>query len=146
MAVSYTIDTASGLSSSAVSGLLARLPDFAQTVNGLAAPDLLISIWEPSALASSIIEEAFGFRPKLEVDFRVDDLRDGAAAVDRILRATAALLRDTAEDTALLLNGESVVLTRLQGRLLLYSIPRFWTDVRLKLMPEPSGFMDPVIL
>ncbi len=66
--------------------------------------------------------------------------------VDRILRATASFLQETAEDLSLRLNGENPVLTRLGGRLTLYAIPQFWTDTRLKLMPEPRSFTEPVIL
>lgn len=146
MAITYTLDTASSLDSIEVSALLARLPDFTRTDEGMIAPDVQIWIDTPTPLSASIVEEAFEFLPRLQIYFRLDNLGDGPAAVDRVLMATATLLRETQADTSLLMNGEHVILTRLHGRLLLNSIPRLWTDARVKMMPEPNAFTDPRIL
>jgi hypothetical protein len=146
MAISYTIHTAADLNAGAVSDLLARLPDFTRTAQGVTTSDLQISINEPTPLAMSIIREAFQFRPRLEVDFRLDNLGDRQAALDRILAATAMLLRETPADISLLFNSEGVILTRLRGQLRLNSRPEFWTDARVKLMPEPHEFTAPMIL
>jgi hypothetical protein len=146
MAIGYAIHTAANLNAGSVSDLLARLPDFTRTAHGVTTPDLQISIDEPTPLATSIIAEAFQFRPRLEVDFRLDNLGDRQAALSRILAATAMLLRETPADISLLLNSESVVLTRLSGLLRLNSRPGFWTDARVKLMPEPHEFTAPMTL
>jgi hypothetical protein len=146
MAVSYTIDSAAELQPEGACKLLTRLSDFSRTAQGIRAPDLHVWVGKPTALKISIIEEAFAFVPKLEVDFRIDSLGDGQAALDRILRATCAFLLETTEDVSLLFNGEQVVMTRLRGRLLLNTRPGFWTEARLNLMPQPHSFSDPLTL
>ena len=146
MSISYSICSAAHLETSAVVASFARLPGFQRTGEGVSAPDLQISIREPSDLNASIIEEAFAFRPRLFVGFRPDKFCDGQLVMDRVLMATAALMRETVEDLSLLLNGEDVILTRLQGKLVLYARPEFWTEARAKLFPEPHSFAEPLLL
>ncbi|MEY4582142.1 MAG: hypothetical protein RL701_6845 [Pseudomonadota bacterium] len=146
MAVYYTLDIATEMTLQAVAECVARTGEFTRADKQLSAPDLQISIRKPTSTKISIIEEAFHYRPDLEVDFRLDNLGDRPRAVARVLTGVAAVLRESRADLSLLLNGEEVVLTRLGGKLQLNSIPGFWSEEHLLLMPSQHGLVSPVTL
>jgi hypothetical protein len=80
----------------------------------------------------SIIEEEFGFVPNITIWFRLNWDADFEKA-DRItIRVTIELLRQSSED-AVLLNGDSTVLQRLGGNLLLNDAFNPWIT---ELLPE----------
>lgn len=137
MSLEYSLALAGDLAAERVCELLAQGGELTAHGGQLQAPELTISIADPSALSRQIIEEAFAFTPALELTFRLDKFKDREQALRRILSSVGELLRTLSVDLSLLFNGEAVVLTRIAGRLELNGIPGFWGPDRLGLMPEP---------
>jgi hypothetical protein len=79
----------------------------------------------------SAVEEAFGFSPNVRVGFRfrydVDYDKD-YARFKRLMLQVTTLLLEQAQDAVLLFNGETIVLQRFGGKLVLNADYHVWDD------------------
>ncbi len=81
----------------------------------------------------SLIEEEFGFVPDICIWFRINSNADREKADQIMIQVTVELLRQISEDAVLLFNGESIVLQRRGGNLLLNDAFNPWIT---ELLPE----------
>ena len=94
---------------------------------------MLVGANHPIELPQSLIEEEFGFVPHIYIWFRINSNADREKARRIMIRVTVELLRQISEDAVLLFNGESIVLQRLGGNLLLNDAFNPWIT---ELLPE----------
>ena len=94
----------------------------------LGGPALWISAGVQTARWRALMEEAFHFSPNLSVPFRLDPNAPEYRQGDRLMMRAALLLLEHGQEGALLFNGESIVLQRLKGHLVLNEDFGGWTD------------------
>ncbi len=86
----------------------------------LERPGIQVSAIPSPELRQSVIEEEFGgFRPTIFVLFRIFPNADYEGGIRILRQATMELLRQVPGDAVLLFNGETIVLQRLGGKLML---------------------------
>jgi hypothetical protein len=141
MALEYTLLLQEPAQPAEAAARLVASGDFAARDDGITAPDLLVWVRAPGAL-SELIEDEFGFVPRVQVSFRIDRDGDADAARLRIIRACGALLQAGRSDAVLLFNDDNVVLLREQGRLLLNRELGFWSEARRALLGLPHELED----
>jgi hypothetical protein len=79
-----------------------------------------------SSLGRSIIEDAFGFRPTKNLTFRIDKFDDYDEGIINMLCVCSAVIKELSGDCVLLENGDTPLLLRRGGRMLLQSRDPFW--------------------
>lgn len=100
----------------------------------LHGPALQIFTLSQSDLRKSVIEDAFHFRPTLSIGFRIDSNasdQDYETGKHLLIRVVVALLQQSPGAAVLLFNGETVLLQRLDERIVLNQDWREWTSYDL---------------
>jgi hypothetical protein len=140
MALEYTLEIAGQTQISELAKRLCSVPEYQQAAEGVIAPGLQVHIGRPNSLEIEMIEEEFRFTPTASVMFRRDKEFEPVAARTSLLRGCVALLEGSTDDAVLLFNGETVILLRRNGRLVLNPVEGFWTDEALAVIPTPIEF------
>lgn len=140
MSLEYTLTIAEGLQRRRQAELLSRDSDYRLDGQRVIAPSLQIDLNEPGPLESMTISEEFGFKPKTSITFRLDKEAEPEAARARLIRGCFALLGHSNDDAVLLFNGETVILLRRHGRLVLATVEGFWTQEVLAQVPVAYEF------
>lgn len=87
--------------------------------NWLVGAGVIVGAIKSTELNQSILEEEFcGFRPTVSVWFEIDKF-NYEEGMNTLRQATMEVLRQVPGDAVLLFNGETIVLQRLGGRLIL---------------------------
>lgn len=95
----------------------------------LLGPALWVSAVEATpGWSTAEVEEAFHFRPTLSVGFRLDPNSDDYEESYHLLLRAVLLLLEHGRDAVLLFNGETIVLQRLAGQLVLNADYRVWKE------------------
>ena len=128
MSMQYSLSVAGITPIAAVSKLLASAPSFRRAQGMIVAPGLLVEIIEPRPLAIETVKDEFGFAPDVDIVFRPNSVDDPVATRACLIEGCMALLNGHAHDAVLLFNGETVVLLRRDGELVLNRIEGFWTE------------------
>lgn len=128
MSMKYSLLVAGLTPTAAVSKLLASVPSFRREQGTIVAPGLLVDIVEPRPLAIEMVEDEFGFAPDVDIAFQRNCVDDPVATRTCLIQGCMALLDGHANDAVLLFNGETVVLLRRDGELVLNRIEGFWTE------------------
>jgi hypothetical protein len=131
VALTYRLEVAADLEPRHALRLLADGLGLDSEASELYGTGILVGAMTPPAQGQDLTEEEFGFRPSLDVWFRLDpNVPDGAyvEAKRRLIRAAMIVLRHTSGDAVLLFNGEQVLLRRRTGRLLLNATWREWVS------------------
>lgn len=140
MSLEYTLAIAGVQQHSKLAGLLSRVSDYRLDSDGVTALGLHIDLVEPGPLESQTVSEEFGFQPRVSITFRLDKEAEPVAIRTRLLRGCLALLADCTDDAVFLFNGETVILLRRNGRLVLNPVEGFWTKEAIALVPTPYEF------
>jgi hypothetical protein len=140
MALEYSMKIAGSTQCAALAERLCSLPEYRQVAEGVIAPGLQVHIGRPGPLEIEMIEEEFGFTPTASVTFRRDKDAEPVAVRTRLLRGSLSLLEGGTNDTVLLFNGETVILLRRNGKLVLNPLEGFWTEEVLAVIPTPHEF------
>ena len=140
MALEYSLKIGGSTQYAALAERLCVVPEYRQVAGGVIAPGLQVHIGQPGPLEIQMIEEEFGFTPTASVTFRRDKDAEPVAVRTRLLRGCISLLEGGTDDTVLLFNGETVILHRRNGRLVLNPVKEFWTDEILTVIPTPHEF------
>jgi len=85
----------------------------------LRGPAAIIGAFSKRPLGQSVIAEEFGFRPTIDVWFRISPKEEYQIGKNTVLRATVELLSKLSGDAVLLFNGEELVLQRIGMQLLI---------------------------
>ncbi|MFE1748096.1 SitI3 family protein [Coleofasciculus sp. H7-2] len=88
-------------------------------------------------IRQSVIEEAFGFRPTIDVWFQINSNVNYEGGKHTLLWVTIELLRQISGDAVLLFNGESIIFQRLAGQLLLNEDWHDWATSHLSEVTLP---------
>ncbi len=80
---------------------------------------------------SQCVKEAFGFINCVSISFRINPTPEYDLRLIGILRVTSVIMQHCSEDCVLLLNGEIIVLQRIQNKLFLNQDFGKWTDIEL---------------
>jgi hypothetical protein len=83
----------------------------------LRAAGIWIGIQNREPSGQQIIQDAYGFRPTVVINFEIYDREDTEAGKQLMVRAVLALLGRMPGDAVLLFNGEHTVLQRIGGKL-----------------------------
>jgi len=89
-----------------------------------------------------IVEDAFGFRPTVEVDLELARMSApgfNEGALNRV-RVVDWLLNNVEGDALLLVNPDLPVLLRRNGKIWLREDRRFWSEAHLSLLTVPYGW------
>lgn len=124
----YSLSVAGIAPTAAASKLLALAPSFRPGHGAIVAPGLLVEIVKPRPLAIKTVKDEFGFTPDVDIVFQPNSVEDPAATRACLIEGCMALLAGHANDAVLLFNGETVVLLRRKGLLVLNRIEGFWTE------------------
>ncbi|MGK7876561.1 MAG: SitI3 family protein [Xenococcaceae cyanobacterium] len=100
---------------------------------------VLIGAIKESTLARSQIEEEFGFRPTIDVRFRINPKEEYQIGKRTVLRATIELLSKITGDAVLLHNGENLVLKRIKEKLILNKEWGNWNPMDLAELSQNAG-------
>jgi hypothetical protein len=138
MALEYRLRIATSLEPSQVLRSLSLLHSLETRSGQLSGPGVIaIQVSPVSERGSSVIRDAFGFSPTVDITFRLEKLENLDAGVRTVIRATLELLRETAGEVVMLFNGEDVVLLRKDGLLVLNNAWDFWSQARLAQVTLP---------
>ncbi|WP_375770699.1 SitI3 family protein [Archangium gephyra] len=135
MAIDYFLELATRLTTTRALELLSsRFPGLVWGEDRFFLFDASVTIHatEPGTLAKEIIADAFHFTPALTVGFRYPKDPEQYDGFRKILLDAALLLLEHAQDAVLLVNGESIVLQRLGGKLTFNSEHSMWDEDWLK--------------
>jgi hypothetical protein len=103
----------------------------------LEQPGVQVCAIKNSELGQSVIEEWFGFRPTISVLFRIFTNEDYEGGKHTLQQATMELLRQVPGDAVLLFNGETIVLQRIGGQLVLNQGWGNWNASEMAAMTLP---------
>lgn len=130
MALEYTLSLGTELSPGEV---LARMfGEHAAVVSSRANSPSTLELPEFLALAArlaqgdSVLKDALGIDPTVSVLFRLDKFGDLEKAKARVLAATLALAHAVRSDFVLLFNGETIILLRRGGVVVINERAGFW--------------------
>jgi hypothetical protein len=135
MSLNYDLEIATSLNPKQVLQIIVDELGFTWCEQGnLQGPQVAVSAISQSPLGQSVIEEGFGFRPKIHLSFWISshaNEEEGRIARQSVIRAVMTILRYESGDAVLLFNGENLLLQRLNGNLILNSVWKEWTSYYL---------------
>ncbi|AGC41587.1 hypothetical protein MYSTI_00228 [Myxococcus stipitatus DSM 14675] len=99
-------------------------------------PGFLLAAGPVASMSQAMVEESLGFAPSVDLQFWLD-ARHRHAAMTAVLQGVLAVLLHIPGDATLLFGGETVLLLRRHGELLLDSSTGVWTPERLALVSTP---------
>jgi len=83
------------------------------------------SVFPESRLGRSIMRDAFGVDPKLQILFRLDAVEGLDTGMSKMTRVCVVILKGTSGDCVLLANGDTPILLRKGGRVVLQADPNW---------------------
>lgn len=122
MATEYDLNISTDLKPAYIVQIIAGELDLERNGDDyIITPSLFITATEKEHTSADYYSRLFGFRPNMLMGFRLQPKLPEGERIGRqeMLRAVMALLRHEAGDAVLLLNGERLILQRLDGRLVL---------------------------
>jgi len=140
MAIEYTLEIAGPAQCDTLATRLCSIPGYRCTTEGVISSGLHVYISQPGPLEVEMTKEEFGFTPTASVTFRRDKEADPVMVRMSLLRGCMALLEENTEGAVLLFNGETVILLRRNGKLVLNPVDGFWTDEVIVLISAPYEF------
>lgn len=102
----------------------------------IAGPGFLLAAGVVAPRSKEMVEETLGFSPSVDLQFWLDDSQRHAA-MTAMLQGVLAVLREVQGDATLLFGGETVLLLRRDGQLVLDSGTGAWTPERLAFADAP---------
>lgn len=117
---------------------LTREGVFEETVG----PGFLVSAGPVAPMSRALLEEAWGISPTVDIHFWLDAGDERHAALTAMLQSIVAVLRQDAGDAVLLFSGETPLLLRHEGKLLLDARSGIWTRERLSLVDLPYALRN----
>ncbi|WP_338872131.1 SitI3 family protein [Myxococcus stipitatus] len=99
-------------------------------------PGFLLAAGPVAPMSKAMMEEARGFAPSVDLQFGLE-AHQRHTAMTAMLHGVLAVLRHVSGDAALLFGGETVLLLRRHGQLLLDASTGVWTPERLALVSAP---------
>ena len=146
MALEYDLFIGEGPKAEDLVEVLLRVPGFAVSGKGFSGPGVSAWVFETDALGSDIMREGFDLDIRRQIAFRVDlsayNEAEGYEGVKTIVTTSLHVLEQGFFDAALLFNGESPVLLRRSGKLILNKSKGFWRPCMLSLIKTPYTLED----
>ena len=146
MALEYDLFIGEGPQDLDLVEILLRVPGFAASGKGFSGPGVSAWVLETDALRSGIMREEFDLDIRHQISFRVDlsayNEEEGYEGVKTIVTTSLHVLEQGSFDAALLFNGESPVLLRRSGKLILNKSKGFWRPCMLSLVKTPHTLED----
>ncbi|QSQ11745.1 SitI3 family protein [Myxococcus landrumensis] len=99
-------------------------------------PGFLLAAGPVAPMSKAMVEEALGFSPSVDLQFWLE-AQQRHAAMTAMLQGVLAVLLGIPGDATLLFGGETVLLLRRHGQLLLDSSTGAWTPERQALVKTP---------
>jgi hypothetical protein len=143
MALEYSLRLAADCDPGLVAGLVAASRSVRGHRGTLQAPGVVeIRVVPESGHTHDTLRRSLGLTPTVLVFFRLDKFRGPSEGVTSVLQVCADVLHALPGDAVLLFNGETVVLLRQQGRLLLNRGWGGWSAVRPSELSLPSEWAE----
>jgi hypothetical protein len=130
MALEYTLELSSKMTPTQAMDVLASSVErlaWGEERFVLHDPTITICATQSLSMTRKVIERGFRFIPDLSIEFRFVSNSDYDGFKETMLLATMCLL-EHAQDAVLLFNGETIVLRRFNGKLVLNSEYHIWDD------------------
>ncbi|MFY2562279.1 SitI3 family protein [Corallococcus terminator] len=102
----------------------------------IAGPGFLLAAGNVAPSSREMVAEALGFSPSVDLQFWLDE-GQRHAAMTAMLQGVLAVLREVRGDATLLFGGDTVLLLRREGQLVLDSGTGAWTPERLAFAVVP---------
>lgn len=129
-----------------LAGVILRLPGFKAAGRAYAGPGVTAWVGDDVEVRDEIIREELGIGVRRWLGFRVDlsafDEGEGYLGMKTIVTTSLRVLEQGSFDAVLLFNGESPVLLRRSGRLILNKSKGFWRPPMLSLVKAPYAMED----
>jgi len=146
MALEYDLLIGEGPQAKDLVDVLLEVPGFSVLDSGFSGPGVSAWVFETDALGADIMREGFDLAIRHQIAFRVDlsaySEVEGYEGVKTIVTTSLHVLEQGSFDAALLFNGESPVLLRRSGKLILNKSKGFWRPCMLSLVKTPHTLED----
>lgn len=144
MALEYKLDLATPLEPpQLVAKLMAPPFGFEMRYGRLIAPGVVVLAASETDLGRSLVRDAYHIEPTAYIKFRLDKFEEWEAGLHKTIRTSIDLMGIANCDGVLLFNGETVILMRIGGRLILNENHDFWSDAsRLSDVIEPHSMQS----
>ena len=140
MGIEYTLSLHGDIEVASIIDHLTSSEEYEDHGTFLSKEGIKIFVQDAQGLSAQIIEDEFGFYPKIQITFMLNKFSDLALLQKRVITMVDSLLRKETGDTVLLFNGESVILLRIGSELRLNKNEKFWQDDILSLVNPPYKF------
>lgn len=140
MALEYKLSLEGDFGVSEIRDILVDLVGYKNDGESLFVDGVTAIVVESKGLSSVVVQDEFGFLPKVRITFRLNKFLDLSLLQEKVIKATNTILHQYTGEAVLLFNGEAVILQRDKSGLYLNEIDNFWKRNILNAVDLPYDF------
>jgi hypothetical protein len=135
MSLNYDLEIATSFEPKQILKIIADELDFTWGENGnLQGPEVVVSAISQTSLGKLVIEDAFGFRPTVNLNFWISSYaneKEGRVGRRAMIKAAMTVLKQEPVEAVFLFNGEHLILQQTKERLILNNTWKEWDSYDL---------------